>query len=209
MMLARLLLSLAMASSLNNPLDAALESFHSLTSYRVTIQSSGGGASQIIRYFFKNPGFVRMEFIKPHNGAVLIYNPVKKKARLRPFGFLKPLVMTLDPDNGLITSPQGHRVDASDLGAFLKTVRKLSDRGSIRIAGNEKVGEREALLVDVSGEGDVTVDGGIHRYLLWLDVRTNLPVRTRSFDLKGGLVEDVVMDDLEIDPDLPENLFEM
>lgn len=208
-MLTCLLLSLALASSPNNPVDAALVSFRNLSSYRVTMQSRGGDSAQAIRYFFKSPGFVRMEFIKPHNGAVLIYSPVKKKARLRPFGFFKALVMTLDPGNGLITSPQGHRVDASDLGAFLNTVKKLADRGKTRVVGNEKVGETDALLVDVSGEGEETVDGGIHRYLLWLDAKTLLPVRTQSFNLRGELVEDVVMDDLEINVDLPMNLFEM
>ena len=208
-MIARLLLSLALASSLNNPVDAALEGFHNLASYRVTIRAKSGGSTQIIRYFFKRPGYVRMEFIKPHAGAVLVYNPVTKKARLRPFAFLKALVLTLDPDNGLITGPHGHRVDASDLGSFLSTVRDLEVRGSSRILGMERVGERDALLVEVTGAGGITVADGIHRYLLWLDAGTSLPLRTKSFDLDGSEVEDVLMDDLEINVDLQENLYEL
>jgi outer membrane lipoprotein-sorting protein len=208
-MLARLLLLIAMASSLNNPIDAALESFHNLSSYRVTIRSSSGGSSQTIRYFFKSPGFVRMEFINPHNGAVLVYNPDTKKARLRPFGFLKALVLTLDPGSGLITSPQGHRVDASDLGSFLGTVKRLADKGKSRVIGKEKVGERDAVLVEVTGTKGITVADGIHRYLLWMDAGTLLPIRTRSFDADGNNVEDVFMDDLEINVELSENLFEL
>jgi hypothetical protein len=60
-MLAQLLLYLALTSSINNPLASALESFHHLTAYRVTIQSMSGDSRQMIRYFFKRPGFVRMD----------------------------------------------------------------------------------------------------------------------------------------------------
>ncbi len=82
-----------------------------------------------------------MEFIEPHKGAVLVYNPEKKEARLRPFGFFKPLVLTLSPDNRLIATPRGHRVDASDPGAPLETVKKLADRGKMAIMGHVKVGD--------------------------------------------------------------------
>jgi outer membrane lipoprotein-sorting protein len=200
---------LALTAPPNDPIDAALESFSHVNSYRLTLHSNSGGSSEYIRYYFKRPGFVRMEFIKPHKGAVLVYNPFNKKARLRPFGFFSLLVLTLAPDNSLITSPRGHHVDASDLGSFLETVQKLADHGKVTIKGNEKAGERETLLVEVIGAGDVTVDSGVHCYLLWLDDRTLLPVRTKSFNLRGEPVEDVVMDDLEINVELPESLFEM
>lgn len=61
-MLAQLLLYLALTSSISNPLASALESFHRVATYRVTIQSMSGDSRQIIRYFFKRPEFVRMEF---------------------------------------------------------------------------------------------------------------------------------------------------
>ena len=209
MMPALFILFFALASSINNPVASALESFHRVATYRVTIQSSSGGSRQIIKYFFKRPGFVRMEFQKPHKDAVLVYSPETNKARLRPFGFIKPLVLTMAPDNGLITAPQGHRVDASDLGAFLETVESLEDKGKSRIIGNEKVGDRPALLVEVLGGEGITVNGNIHRYLLWLDARTLLPLRTQSFAADDTLVEDVVMVDLEINVELPDSLFEL
>ena len=148
-----------------------------------------------------------MEFITPHKDAVLVYRPDTKKARLRPFGFLKPLVLTFAPDNGLITSAQGHRVDASDMGALLETVHTLADKGKCTIKGDGEVGGRHALLVEVRGEGGITVNGNIHRYLLWLDAGTLLPLRTQAFAADDAQVEDVVMDDLEINVELPDSLF--
>ena len=104
-----LMIALASASIAGDPLDAALAGYGKVVAYRVTLRSRSDASSETIRYFFKRPGFVRMEFIEPHKGAILVYNPEEKKARLRPFGFMKPLVLTLSPDNSLITSPRGHR----------------------------------------------------------------------------------------------------
>jgi len=208
-MLANLMLLLALAAPPRDPVAAALESFRQVVSYRVTMRAQSEGSSEIVRYFYKKPGFVRMEFIKPHKGAVLVYIPDKKKARLRPFSYLKPLVLTLDPDSGMITSPTGHRVDASDLGAFLETAKKLAEHGKSRITGSAMVGKREVLLVEVRGEEGVTVNGAIHRYLLWLDPQTMLPLRTQAFDAGDKPVEDVVMDDLEINVDLADSLFDL
>jgi hypothetical protein len=61
LMLAQIFLYLALTSSISNPLASALESFHHVAIYRVTIQSMSGDSRQIIRYFFKRPGFVRMD----------------------------------------------------------------------------------------------------------------------------------------------------
>jgi hypothetical protein len=208
-MIINFFLLLALTSPLRDPVATALESFRHVASYRVTIRSRSEGSATIIRYFYRKPGFVRMEFIKPHNGAVLVYNPVKKEAQLQPFGFIKSLVLTLAPDNRLITTPTGHRVDASDPGAFLERVKKLAEHGKIVTMGNEKIGGKEALIVDVQGEEGFVVSGGIHRYLLWLDIGTLLPLKTKSFDLRNEPVEEVLMDNPEINIDLPDSLFDL
>lgn len=150
-----------------------------------------------------------MEFIKPHNGAVLVYNPVKKEARLRPFGFIKSLVLTLDPDSRLITTSRGHRVDSSDPGTLLEAVKELAVHGKIMIMGNEKVGGQEALVVGVTGEDGIANSDGIHHYLLWLDTKTLLPLKTKAFDLRNEPVEEVLMDNPEINIDLPDYFFDL
>jgi outer membrane lipoprotein-sorting protein len=208
-MVLSLFLLLALAAPPKDPLDAALESWRKVASYRVTLRSMSGSSAETIRYFFKRPGFVRMEFVEPHKGAILVYNPEKKIARLRPFGFMKPLVLTLSPDNSLITSSRGHRVDASDIGAMLETVKKLRGDGHSETLGQEPVGGRGAVVVAVEGEGSVTVSGNVHRYLLWLDAQTFLPLKTITYDSSGAMVEEVLMDDLEINVKLPDSLFEL
>ncbi|HEY6873548.1 MAG TPA: sigma-E factor regulatory protein RseB domain-containing protein [Geobacteraceae bacterium] len=203
-----LFLLLALAAHPGDPLDAALKECKKVAAYRVTLHSRSGTSRETIRYFFKRPGFVRMEFIEPHKGAILVYDPVKKEARLRPFGFLKPMVLTLSPDSRLITSSRGHRVDASDIGTMLETVRKLRGTGRSTPRGEEAVGGRAAVLVAVEGKGTATVAGNVHRYLLWLDAKTSLPLKMISYDMSGAVVEEVLMDDLEINVTLPDTLFE-
>jgi outer membrane lipoprotein-sorting protein len=200
---------LAMTSAINDPITAAIKNYRDVESYRVTLRSSKEDTSEIIRYYYKKPGFVRMEFIKPHKGAVLVHNPEAKKVKLRPFGFLKPFVLTLSPDNSLIKSSKGHTVDESDIGALLRTVRKLQSHGKTEVLGDEAAGGKQTVVVSVEGEGDFTVDDDIHRYHLWLDKETFLPLKVSSYDVQGELIEEVLMDDIEINIEISESFFEL
>lgn len=201
-------LFLAMTSASTDLVSAAIESYKSVENYQVTLMSKSADSSEVIRYFYKRPGFVRMEFIKPHKGAVLVYNPSNKKVRLRPFGLLKPFVLTLDPDSSLVKSPKGHRVDESDIGKLLQTAKALQGNGTTEVLKNEGLGERIAKLIRVEGKDGFSVDG-IHSYLLWLDGRSFLPIKASSYNADGGLIEEILMDDLEVNTNLSEELFDL
>lgn len=189
-------------------ISTAIENYNSVESYSVTLRSRSNDSSEEIRYYYKKPGFVRMEFIKPYRGAMLVYSPSKKEARLRPFGFLKSFILTLSPDNSLIKSSKGHRVDESDIGALLKIVKKLQSNGKTEISGEESVGNRPVMVVSVKGEKDFTING-IHRYMLWLDKKSFLPLKVAAYNMKGELMEEVAMDDLMINIGITEDLFEL
>ncbi len=177
-----------------NPLLRAHAAFESLDTYTAILNSYAGG-NENIRYFFKKPGFIRMEFIRPHKGAWLVYNPVTDKVRLRPFGLIKPLIITLSPGNRLIRSPRGHTVDRSHLGALIENALALEARGSMKALGLEEVHGREAIKVEVSARDGFESDG-VNRHLLWLDTMHFLPIRAEGYDAKGTLVEGVFIDDL-------------
>lgn len=197
------LLALVPQLAFAGPVEDALSSFERLESYKVTLRSSSG---EEIRYFFKKPGYIRMEFEKPHKGAVLVYDPFKKEVLLRPFGFLKSLELRMGPDDRLIRSSRGHTVDESDIGSLLKNVKKLKDSGRAEIAGEEEVGGRKTLVVEVRGEGAFEVDG-TNRYRLWLEKTLMLPVKVEAYAASGELVEGVLMDDLEVNPAFSKDFF--
>lgn len=70
-----------------DPISRYQQRFDQIQSYQVVMRSSSTTeASKIIRYSYKKPGYVRMDFTQPHAGAVLTYNPDSGKVTLWPFG---------------------------------------------------------------------------------------------------------------------------
>lgn len=186
----------------------AAEAFGRLDTYTATIRSEGeDGDREEIRYFFKKPGWIRMEFEEPHRGAVLVYNPETRRVKLRPFGFFKSLVMDLSPEDRLIRSSKGHTVDKSHIGALLENVSRLNESREARLLREESVDGRDAVVLEVIGE-DGKEANGIHRYVIWLDKRLFLPIKVVSYGQGGEKTEDVDMTDLESGAELSEDLFD-
>lgn len=190
----------------DNPVAIALSNYRNITTYKVTLRSKSNNSIEEIRYYYKS-AYIRMEFIKPVPGVVLTYNPVKKEVRLRTFRFINHVV-TLSPDNEMIQSSAGHKVNESDIGSLLGIVEKLQSNGKTHIMGDESLSGRQTLLVRVTGIEDFNICG-VHRYDLWLDKITYLPLKIVSYDPREEVIEEVLMDDLEIDPDLPDSLFNL
>jgi outer membrane lipoprotein-sorting protein len=198
----------ALLSVTADPISDAIESYKDIETYRMTLKSKNADFSEIIKYYYKKPGFIRMEFIAPHKGAVLVYDPIKKKARVRPFDFFKGLVFTMSPDNVLLRSAKGHRVDESDIGALLRTVKRLQAFGKTEILGEDSINGRDTIRVSVRGKEEFTV-GGINYYYLWLEKQTLMPLKVSSYDIHGNLVEDTSMEDLETNIELSEGFFDL
>lgn len=189
-----------------DPLVRAIEQYHTVESYRVTIHSTHTDGEEHIRYCYRKPGFVRMEFIRPHDGAVLVYNPIIRRVRLWPFGAGRFPEFNLSPGNPLIRSSRGQHVDRSDVGALFENVRTLRAGGNSEILGEESVNRHTTLHLIVTGTGSFAV-AEVHRYELWLDTVTQFPLKVISRDQQDAIIETVMMEDLEINAMLPEALF--
>lgn len=206
-MLSALMLAAALTIPPLAPLADAIAHYRTVETYRVTLRSAHADGERHIRYFYRKPGFVRMEFIRPHAGAVLVYSPLTRRARLWPFGIGRFPELVLSPRNPLIRGAGGQTVDRSDVGALLDNVSTLLEQGEAGAPGEERVAGRAALHLVVTGADGVTV-AGVHRYELWLDTSSRFPVKVVSRDLEDAVIETVEMDDLEIDVPLPETLFD-
>lgn len=189
-----------------DPIAAALERFAAIDSYRVTLRSSSDAGVQEIRYHYRKPGFVRMDFMRPYRGAVLVYDPQRRRATLWPFGPGRFPRLDLGADNPLIRDPRGHSVDRSDAGALLRNARKLQEHGSAEVVGEEPVGNRRAWRVVVSGRH--AIDGVVHRYDLWLAHDSLFPLKAESRDVHHRLIEASLMDDVEIGIAFPDRFFD-
>jgi outer membrane lipoprotein-sorting protein len=180
--------------------------FAALANYEATVRSSSSrGDSVEARYRYLKPGFIRMDFIRPHPGAVLVYSPETDKVTLWPFGLHRFAQLDFAPDNPLIQGPNAHRIDRSDIGTLLSNVHELQRHGHTQAVAEEGGGAGRAAQLTVTGEHGFVV-AGVGQYRLWLDLTIGLPVKVVSADSHGQVIETVFMDDLRIDvPDL--NLF--
>ncbi|MGE4048341.1 MAG: outer membrane lipoprotein carrier protein LolA [Acetobacteraceae bacterium] len=187
-----------------DPVAAALERYEDVKAYTVTLKSSARGEDDVIRYAYRRPGHVRMEFVAPHAGMVMIYDPQAAEVRLWPFG---PgyFSLTFDPDNRLIRSRTGQRIDRSDFGALLQNVRSLQRSGQTTCVA-EQINGRDALHVAVEGELADSL-GAIRRYELWLDAANRMPLRVISRDRADTVIEEVWFEELRLDPELPASIF--
>ena len=173
--------------------------FDALANYQVTLKSTSAGAETVeVLYGYRKPGFVRMDFIRPHAGATLTFSPESGKVKLWPFGIDTFPRLTLSPDNHMIQSPQGHRVDESDIGALLVNVRELEQHGDTQVAGAETIGARETAHVIVTCRpGHLAT--GVFRYELWFDLSHGLPIKVVSEGEAREPIETVLMENLRID----------
>lgn len=205
-MLPALMLAATLTATPPDPLAGAIEHYRTVENYRVTIHSTHDDGEEYIRYYYKKPGFARMEFIRPHAGTVLIYNPATLSVRLWPFGVNHFPEFSLSPGNPLIRSSRGQRVDRSDVGTLLENVRTLREGGNAEILANESIHDRTVLHLVVTGADGFAL-AGVHRYELWLGRASQFPVKVISRDLRDIIIETVMMDELEINATLPETLF--
>jgi outer membrane lipoprotein-sorting protein len=204
--LSALMLAAALTGTSPDPLTLAIERYRAMETYRVTIRSVNADGEEHLRYFYQKPGFVRMEFIRPHAGAVLVYNPSSQRVRLWPFGTGHFPELNLSPTNPLIRSSRGQRVDHSDVGALLDNVQTLRQGGSLEILDEQELAGRTVHHLSVMGANKFTAYG-VHSYELWLDTTSLFPVKVISRNLQDAIIETVHMEDAEIDVPLPMKLF--
>jgi len=173
--------------------------FDALANYQVTLKSTSPGTEPVeVLYGYRKPGFVRMDFIRPHAGATLAYSPASGKVKLWPFGFGTFPSLMLSPDSRMIQSPQGHRVDQSDIGALLVNVRELQQCGDTQVVGAETIGlRRTSHLIVTRRPGHLATR--VFRYEVWFDERHGLPVKVASEGASREPIETVLMEDLRID----------
>lgn len=189
-----------------DPLTDAIACYRKVESYRVTIHSVHADAQEHLRYFYQKPGFVRMEFIRPHAGAVLVYDPSTQRVRLWPLGAGRFPELNLSPTNPLIQSSRHQRIDQSDVGVLLGNMQMLGQGGSLGPTDEQALAGRQLLHLRVTGTGNFTV-AGVHSHELWLDAASLFPVKVISRGLQDAMIETVHMEDAEIDVALPMNLF--
>lgn len=182
----------------DDPLLAEMtHKFNVLKNYTTLLDSEGDGDRSKIFYTYKKPGFIRMDFIQPHKGAMLIFNPIENKVTLRPFSkwFFK---FNLDPRNRLITDSKGHTVDQSDIGSLIRSIVVSAREGSVTHLP-------PATLENIACQR-IRVQNAETTYLLWIHSELRLPIKVVKI-FSDGEREVVFLRNLVVDAALDKTLF--
>lgn len=178
-------------------LDEMMERFNALTNYTTLLDSEGEDGRNRIIYTYKKPGFIRMDFVRPHKGARLIYNPIENRVSLRPFS-TKLLTLNLSPNNRLITDPKGHTVDHSDIGSLIRSAMRYAQEGTVTSLPPERVETHLCPRLLIESE-EVT-------YLLWVHPELYLPIKVVKL-FSGGTQETVFLRNLIVDGPIDDSVF--
>ncbi|MBI9090176.1 MAG: hypothetical protein JEZ12_13250 [Desulfobacterium sp.] len=170
-----------------------------MTNYTTLLDSEGEDGRTRIIYAYQKPGFIRMDFIHPHRGARLIFDPIRNRVTLRPFS-TRLITLNLSPENRLITDQRGHTVDHSDLGALIRSATGYAKEGTVTLLPPEVVeGLTCPRLMIKSVQGT---------YQLWVHPKLGLPIKvikrfsdgSRETVFLRNLAVDVPPDSIEFKP---------
>lgn len=157
-------------------------------------------------YTFKKPDHIRIDMESPYAGMVLVYPGEDGRVAVKPgglFGFLK---LHLSPDNVLLRTAAGQRIDQTDLGLLIKNIdHSLTDRrhGEVRVSGQDG-----QVLIEVLAE-DHFLAGVLTLYHFFIDKTRWLPVEVREFTPDGILKREVRFRNLRTSIGVPESFFQI
>lgn len=197
----------SLSSNAADPIFLAQQHVAQIDSYQIRIHSlSAQGDNTLMRYSYRKPGYVRMDFTAPHPGAVLIYNPESGKVRVWPFGAGTLPVLSLAPTNSLVQDQNGHRVDQSDVGTLLRNIRRLQHGGRTSVIGKESLAGQAVWHLSIVGSAGSLVSN-VHRYDVWLEGNPGFPIKVISYAADDKRLETVVMDAMVFNVHFPADFF--
>ena len=151
--------------------------------YRTEVDVKSRKARDKFIYTFKKPNYIRIDFISPHSGWILIYPDEKGKAVVRSSGSKHFLELHLSTQNRLIKKPSGQRVDQTDMGLLINNIsHSVTDKskGPVKIAEQDGTIEMNVLAEDHFSAGVVTM----YRFLV--DRGSWLPIGVDEFTPDGA-----------------------
>ncbi len=156
-------------------------------------------------YTFKKPKWIRLDFLSPHPGMILVYPDKNGKVLVIPSGLLRTIRFHLALDNSLIRVPSGQRIDQTDMGLLIKNIRhSLTDRhrGTPSISEEEDTVQIEVLAADHFREGLET------RYRFLISKKLWLPVEVDESTLVGVLKRKIFFRNLRVNIGVSDSLFQ-
>jgi outer membrane lipoprotein-sorting protein len=166
-----------------------------------TYRRDGSFETQKFLYTFKRPKWVRLDFESPHSGMTLVY-PDKNGDVVIRYSF----TIHLSPDNFLLRSSFGQRLDQTDLGLLIGNIsHSLTDqrRGPVEVTEDDP-DIRIRVLADNHFRREV-----VTQYQFAIDKSLWLPVQVDESTPAGLLERVVIFRNLRTNMGPPDHFFQL
>lgn len=184
--------------------------YDELTNYEAEVEvlffsKQGISKSQTCLYTFEKPNRIRLDFLSPDPGMILVYPDADGKVIMKPAGLLSPLTFHLALDDPLLQTPSGQQINQTDLGTLIRNIRhSVTDqrRGPISIS-TDKDSVRIEVLADDHFRKEFET-----RYQFVIGKARWLPLEVDAATTKGVPTEKVVFRRFRENIDVPDGFFQ-
>ena len=180
-------------------------------------QSISKGAQQKIRFYFRKPFDVRMEWLDARGGVdqTAVYRQGFNDGNVlaHESGLLGTLTGTLqlDPNESLALSDSGHPITDVGIGKIIDRARKdaTNPRIASNFSGEESLDGRPAYKFEFTAIGDAGVGGlaAARIALIWIDRDLKLPVKLELYDAARALLERHQFKQMRVNQKLGDKIF--
>jgi outer membrane lipoprotein-sorting protein len=190
-------------------LERMQSAYEKVKDYRVLVKvvtaENGGNRTEEFIYTFKKPNHIRIDFLTPQPGTILIYPDKENKVSVRPWGW-SFLDLHLSPDSFLLANPSGQRIDQTDFGLLIKNIGRSMDGG--RRGPLEILDEARDIRIRVLAEDHFRA-GKITKYQFIIDKNTYLPAEVEQWTPEGVFERKISFRNLEININVPDSFFHL
>jgi hypothetical protein len=191
--------------SLVRKMREAYEQVHDYQT-EVTVHIFEEGTAQVKQflYTFRKPNQIRIVFRTPHRGMTLVYPDEADKVVVRLGGWLGFATLRLDPNNRLLRSAAGQRIDQTDLGLLIDHIEKSLTEGRKeppRLEVDDRYIEAAVLAEDHF------LDNVLTRYRFFIDRENDLPARIEESTPEGVLRRRIEFHGMRINIGISEDFF--
>lgn len=159
-----------------------------------------------MRYSFKKPNHIRVDFLSPYAGAVAVYPHDEGKVLLRPPGLFQFLKLPLARNSSLAQVSPGQPLNKTDLGLLIQSIRRSvthERKGPLNISSSGK-----SVTIQVLADNHFRKDLVTH-YTFVIDKILWLPILVEEASEDKRKIRMVFFNDLNLDLGLEDKYFRL
>jgi outer membrane lipoprotein-sorting protein len=156
------------------------------------------------RFHFKKGKGIRVDFSHPYTALTIFYGAAGGSATVVPFRSLPAIRFHFSPENPMLKTPAGQRIDQTDLGYFVRFVRE--NREKVPQEGSESSEDAETVTFGLRAL-DYLQARSVETYRITLSKSTWFPVRIDRYGADGRPVERIHFLHVDLNPALSDRFF--